>query len=400
MIIKDREATLRNVNALDGKPVIFSADGKKYLGNLCGNDLRKLFNIYELTPDDEHFFKSRGVEEYDSGKWLRDSGIMDTAPSKKGFSLAQSIIDDMVEKDYHDDVVEKTNFHAGVDDLRINQYSTYEDNWVKPNYGATEVKQPVLDHNPNMVSDIRDITCFKVIKSNGSIYTVDDGMSQFTCSYEFLKKLKASGSVIDCTEPMYMHVARKYAAPERKYHNIDHIELMLHFLNQYSLALTEHEYETLKTAILFHDVVYSYKDSEVNELRSAEEYMRYIQNSPFGEKFNPEVVSLIMATKWHFSPFYQPTTKLEKFMLDADLITFTFEYSDFVYYNSLITDEVIAMVGESKKAEILKARKAFMQAIYDNNSLKFHCDFNKIAEPTAYNNIKQYLKDFDILNGE
>lgn len=373
----EREKTLKNFSYLNGEPVIFTENGKNYLGSTDGYNLNKMMHVFELDEGDFRYFNSKGV------KLFIDNNL----------PLHQSIIDDIIEKDYHEDAVLNMNFHAGVDDIKnIDQYSTVGSDWELPNYG--KVPEPELDHNPLMHFEISTPERYIVKSYNKGQYLVEDRTGEFTCDFKFLQKLRHAGSVIDRTDRKYEYVKSAYEG--RDYHNITHIENMLHVLNQYQFAFTEEEIIQLKAAILFHDFVYDVKDKmALNELLSAEAYMDYIKQNGW-ESFGyiHEVIRLIMVTKYHFSPLFSPKTNTEKFMMDIDLITFAFEYYEFRNVNEDITNEFINLGGYDKET-VLSKRKAFLRSILTNKSLKFHTDFFKIYETTAYQNIERYLNELE-----
>src|SRR5215471_3035793 len=62
-------------------------------------------------------------------------------------------------------------------------------------------------------------------------------------------------------------LVRAYAAPERHYHNLAHIEAMLGLMRSYENALSDPQ--SVEAAIWFHDVIYDTRRHDSEE-RSAE----------------------------------------------------------------------------------------------------------------------------------
>ena len=93
-------------------------------------------------------------------------------------------------------------------------------------------------------------------------------------------------------------LVRAYAAPERHYHNLAHIEAMLRLMRTYEDALADPA--AVEAAIWFHDVIYDTRRHD-NEERSAE-----LAASRLGGLLSPDrvalIASMIRATAGHHVP--------------------------------------------------------------------------------------------------
>src|SRR5690242_14685828 len=80
-------------------------------------------------------------------------------------------------------------------------------------------------------------------------------------------------------------LVRAYAAPERHYHNLAHIEAMLGLMHGYENALSDPQ--SVEAAIWFHDVIYDTRRHD-NEAKSAE-----LAASRLSGLLNPDRIALI-----------------------------------------------------------------------------------------------------------
>jgi predicted metal-dependent HD superfamily phosphohydrolase len=93
-------------------------------------------------------------------------------------------------------------------------------------------------------------------------------------------------------------LVRAYAAPERHYHKLAHIEAMLELMHMYKDALADPA--AVEAAIWFHDAIYDTRRHD-NEEKSAE-----LAASRLAGQFSPDrvalIVSMIRATAGHHVP--------------------------------------------------------------------------------------------------
>lgn len=127
---------------------------------------------------------------------------------------------------------------------------------------------------------------------------------------------KTSTSTILGNARAFVKEAYKTRMPGKYlFHNFNHIEEVLKHglkIGQGS-NLSEHEMELLQLAIYFHDLGYD-KGSEGHENRSVEYVKEFLSKANYDSASIDKVASAINCT----NPNVEPTTLLEKCMLDAD----------------------------------------------------------------------------------
>jgi predicted metal-dependent HD superfamily phosphohydrolase len=108
-------------------------------------------------------------------------------------------------------------------------------------------------------------------------------------------------------------LAAAYDAPERHYHNLQHIENLLNRLAARAL----HDPVVVELAVWFHDAVYDPLRSD-NEAQSAEWALAFLQETTLAPARRARVADLIRRTKDHTQP--QPPHDADLLLfLDADL---------------------------------------------------------------------------------
>lgn len=105
-------------------------------------------------------------------------------------------------------------------------------------------------------------------------------------------------------------ILHHYSAPERHYHNLSHLEVLLHLQQQYRQVITDND--NLQLAIFFHDLIYDVKRGD-NEEQSAIEAIRFLEQLSCP---SAKTAAYIRATKTHINP--ENDTDLDYF-LDFDL---------------------------------------------------------------------------------
>lgn len=104
-----------------------------------------------------------------------------------------------------------------------------------------------------------------------------------------------------------------YQAPERHYHNLQHITQLLRLQNTYARQLKAPD--VVQYAIFFHDMVYDVQQRD-NEQQSAVAAVQYLRQTSFPAKKITAVEAFIVATQTHVNT--QNDTDLDYF-LDFDL---------------------------------------------------------------------------------
>lgn len=114
-------------------------------------------------------------------------------------------------------------------------------------------------------------------------------------------------------EAEYVKLAAAYEEPGRHYHNLQHLENLLHRVADFPL----HDAAVVELAVWFHDAVYSALRSD-NEAKSAEWALAFLQETSLAPARRERVADLIRRTADHTQP--QPPGDADLLLfLDADL---------------------------------------------------------------------------------
>ena len=158
-------------------------------------------------------------------------------------------------------------------------------------------------------------------------------------------------------EAIFEELIPHYLAPERHYHNANHILRMLRELDQCG-ELVEWP-EAVEFAIFFHDAIYDTHAID-NEVKSAELAVEKAGRLGLGTGFRNYVSDLINATM-HCTA---PTDEDERLLVDIDLISLGLPYEQFVEFGDAIRKEygwVPEQTFNTRRAELfesLLARKS------------------------------------------
>jgi predicted metal-dependent HD superfamily phosphohydrolase len=106
---------------------------------------------------------------------------------------------------------------------------------------------------------------------------------------------------------------RAYSAPNRHYHNLDHLQQLHELALAYSSYIEQ--LTIIKMAIWFHDAVYSPLRKD-NERKSADMAYHWLQSVGIAETTAQSVQRFILATQNHTLRSYEPDLA---FFLDFDL---------------------------------------------------------------------------------
>ncbi|HEY7156507.1 MAG TPA: hypothetical protein VH575_21245 [Gemmataceae bacterium] len=132
--------------------------------------------------------------------------------------------------------------------------------------------------------------------------------------------------------PAFADLQKRYTAPERHYHTLDHIHAVLETIQELSVA---EETPALLLAAWFHDIVYDSKARD-NEEKSAAHTRRLLQPLGVPEPVLAETERLILLTKTHTpTPEDRPGTIL----VDADLAILAAAETEYEAYAQAIRRE-------------------------------------------------------------
>jgi predicted metal-dependent HD superfamily phosphohydrolase len=120
---------------------------------------------------------------------------------------------------------------------------------------------------------------------------------------------------IELNKQFYSDLEHEYKT-SRYYHDLNHIEHLLNYMNDFYLCLEDKL--ILELAIWFHDSIYNSKSKD-NEINSVFYLINFLNNVPnfnlLNFKFSVPVFKMILCTRHNNTS----TTRLEKIMCDIDL---------------------------------------------------------------------------------
>ena len=149
-------------------------------------------------------------------------------------------------------------------------------------------------------------------------------------------------------------IAEEYQAENRSYHNFEHIENSLSFLDERRQEIRD--LTGVKLAMWFHDVVYDTKAND-NEERSAQYAQNYLEQLGIPEEIIAHVVALIRATVKHEAIENDSDSAI---FLDADLAILGVSEENYDKYAAKIRKEYAWVSDEEYRTGRLKVLKSFL----------------------------------------
>jgi predicted metal-dependent HD superfamily phosphohydrolase len=181
-------------------------------------------------------------------------------------------------------------------------------------------------------------------------------------------------------------LVRAYAAPERHYHNLTHIEAMLDLLRSYEEALSDPQ--SVEVAIWFHDAVYDTRRHD-NEEKSAE-----LAADRLAGLLSPDRIALIArmirATAGHHVPdgLNDAQRRDCALFLDMDLSILGSEPDVFAAYEEAVRREY----GWVPDALWREGRKKVLQGFLDRPAIYMSPQFRASHEAAARANLTRSLE--------
>lgn len=142
-------------------------------------------------------------------------------------------------------------------------------------------------------------------------------------------------------EQVHRDLCRRLSGPDRRFHNLDHIEDCLHRFDEVASLLADPD--AVEIAIWFHDAVYVPSDGE-NERLSAELFLA--QSTDAEPAFRRRVCGLILSTR-HRRP---ARSHDRRFIEDIDLAGFGASWEEFMRHGALLREEFAAQSDEVYQA--------------------------------------------------
>ena len=140
---------------------------------------------------------------------------------------------------------------------------------------------------------------------------------------------------------VYAALCRLYEAPERRFHNLDHIRDCLRRFDEVAPLLQDRD--AVELALWFHDAVYDV-GATTNERRSAELFLALSAGARF--VFRHHVCGLIMATRHARRIHGNDRT----FMVDIDLSGFGAPWEEFMRNGARLREEAANQTDDQYRA--------------------------------------------------
>ncbi|CAN5321907.1 hypothetical protein BH09BAC1_BH09BAC1_21560 [soil metagenome] len=176
---------------------------------------------------------------------------------------------------------------------------------------------------------------------------------------------------------------KAYISSGRHYHNLDHIENLLAFIDQYEAQLFDPD--ALRLAIWFHDAVYNVFKSN-NEVQSAELAAKALTELGISQEVIDKVHRYIVATD-HRIPIAQEDTDLA-FLVDIDLSILAIELEDYKTYTEQIRREYRVFPNFIYH----RGRRKVLQGLLNKTAIYHSPRFNEEWEPRARKNLQRELE--------
>jgi len=181
-------------------------------------------------------------------------------------------------------------------------------------------------------------------------------------------------------------LVRAYAAPERHYHNLTHIEAMLNLMRSYENALSDPQ--SVEAAIWFHDAIYDTRRHD-NEEKSAE-----LAASQLAGLLSPDRIALIArmirATAGHHVPSGLDDAQRRDcaLFLDTDLSILGSTPDLFASYEDAVRREY----GWVPEALWREGRRKVLQGFLDRPAIYASPRFRTSHEAAARANLTRSLE--------
>lgn len=138
----------------------------------------------------------------------------------------------------------------------------------------------------------------------------------------------------------------------RHYHNIDHLNGVLHYIEKRRYRMNRREYDQLILAAFFHDAIYDSRNSKNHE----EDSKKFFKESYIGEDPANLTIDAIDCTKYR----KRPRKSLLKLFWNADNAGFRGPWKDFLNNEKAIRKE-FSFLPEDK---YIKNRISFLESNY------------------------------------
>ena len=182
-------------------------------------------------------------------------------------------------------------------------------------------------------------------------------------------------------EELFKKIAEEYQTETREYHNFEHIEKMLAFLQAYEQEIKDGI--GVKLATYFHDIVYDTK-AKNNEEQSAQYAQNYLTRLGIPEDVVSHVLVLIRATVKHEAIKNDTDSAI---FLDTDLVILGSSEEEYDKYATKIRKEYSWVPDDQYRI----GRKKVLQGFLNRPRIYFTERAGKELEQQARTNIEREI---------
>lgn len=208
-----------------------------------------------------------------------------------------------------------------------------------------------------------------------------DGVMKFTDKTSDFEVIKGSMSNItsDVSSKWFNIIIDKYSETHRMYHNLEHISRMLRQCKNHLGGRTNQvlNYDLLKYAIFFHDIIYDPK-SKTNEVDSANLFKEFSEEAKLSVELTNDVIVAIIQSANHMLGSSNPNIQM---FLDLDMFILCSSESLFSSYCEKIRQEYSFVPDEIynvKRSEFLASIKEYpLKSNYFKNHEAIKLNFKR-----------------------
>ncbi|MCT7985829.1 hypothetical protein NG796_21370 [Laspinema sp. A4] len=177
------------------------------------------------------------------------------------------------------------------------------------------------------------------------------------------------------------NLVSSYCQPERYYHNLGHIQLIIEILDP--LKSLAQDFAAIYLATWFHDVIYDPTASD-NEEKSADYAAEVLTTLNIPASTIAATQTLILRTKHHEAARDELDIQI---FLDADWAIFGEEPSEYQFYTQAIRREFVAFSDDDYR----RGRTQFLKRVLKRDRLYFTPQMFEEREAIARRNLEQEL---------
>ncbi|MCT7957848.1 hypothetical protein NG795_21560 [Laspinema sp. D3] len=182
-------------------------------------------------------------------------------------------------------------------------------------------------------------------------------------------------------QKVLFNLVTTYCHPQRYYHNLGHIQLMMETLDPMKYLATD--FSAIYLATWFHDIIYDPTASD-NEEKSAEYAGEILPKLNLPPSTIAATQTLILKTKHHEAAEDEQDLQI---FLDADWAILGEEPSEYQFYTQAIRREFVAF----SEADYRRGRTQFLEGILQRDRLYFTPLMFEEREAIARRNLKQEI---------